>query len=110
MRRKNVPGEMFYLVAYHVVGVLIRILLVVGTMIAGYLALENYGQWGINLVILVVAYFRLRHDIKAIQNGEVELPPEYRNHQAGSGQNFRDNPEAGRSAQADPNPIRKSGR
>ncbi|WP_075996527.1 hypothetical protein [Salaquimonas pukyongi] len=66
--------------AYHAVNVALYFLLMICGILAGYFAWLNFGQPGLMTVIVLAAYLRLHHDIRAIRRGDVDLPPEYRRH------------------------------
>ncbi|MCB1385424.1 MAG: hypothetical protein KDJ80_05745 [Nitratireductor sp.] len=86
--------------AYHLVNVLLYFCVMAGGIGIGYLAWREFGQLGLNLVIIAAAYLRLRHDIRAIEAGEIEMPPEYR---------YREEEEEEAKDDGDP-PFGKSGR
>lgn len=68
--------------AWHAVNVLLNLLIFLGGIGAGYLAWKEFGQLGLTAVILTAAWLRLRHDIRAIREGRVDLPPEYASREA----------------------------
>lgn len=90
--------------AYHVVNVLLYFCIMAGGIGIGYLAWREFGQLGLNIVILIAAYLRLRHDIRAIQRGDLD-PPSH----GGDGGNA-DRREDNAQATGRRNPFGKSGR